>query len=76
MRQFKDLCDDDYSLCRNEHHLYKEWEELTRVRPRYISVMSGLVTEEDKQEMNDEENPYNKGVDKDCSQAFFWCITS
>jgi hypothetical protein len=33
--------------------------------------MSGLVTEEDKQEMNDEENPYNKGADKDCSQAFF-----
>jgi hypothetical protein len=33
--------------------------------------MSGLVTEEDEQEMNDEENPNEEGEDKDCSQAFF-----
>ncbi len=48
MRQFKALCDDDYSLYRDEHHLYKEWEEVFRARPRYISIMSGLVTEEDE----------------------------
>jgi hypothetical protein len=71
MRQSKALCDNDYYLCRDEYHFYKEWEELTRARPRYISIMDGLIKKDDKQEMNDEENP-----DKYCSQAFFWCITS
>jgi hypothetical protein len=71
MRQFTALCDDDYFLCRDEHHLYNECEEVTRARPRYISIMSGLVTEEAEQEMNDKENHYDKGADKDLSQAFF-----
>jgi hypothetical protein len=48
MRQFKALCDDDYPLCRDEYHLYNEWEEVTRARPRYISIMDGLVMEEDE----------------------------
>jgi hypothetical protein len=71
MRLFKALCDDDYSLCRDEYHLYKEQEEVTRARPRYISIMDGLVTEDDEQEKNNKENHYNKVGDKDCSQAFF-----
>jgi hypothetical protein len=67
MRQIKALHDNDYYLCMNEYRLYKEWEELTRARP----IMDGLITEDDEQEMNDEENPYNDRVDKDCSRAFF-----
>jgi hypothetical protein len=70
-RQFKALCDDGYPLCRDEYHLYEEWEERTRARPRYISIMDGLITEDDKQEMNNEENPYNKEAEEDCSQVFF-----
>jgi hypothetical protein len=37
--------------------------------------MDGLVTEDDKQEMNNEEYHYYAGVDKDCSQAFFSSIS-
>ncbi len=48
MRQFKALCGDDYPLCRDEYHLYKEWEEITRAKPRYISIMDGLVTEDEE----------------------------
>ncbi len=71
MRQFKALCDNDYYLCRDEYHLYKEREELTRARPRYISIMDGLITEDNKREMHNKENPYNIGADECCSQAFF-----
>jgi hypothetical protein len=38
--------------------------------------MDGLVTEDNEQEMNNKENHYNKGADKDRNQAFFWRITS
>jgi hypothetical protein len=71
MRQFKALCNDDYSLCYDEHHLYKEWEEVFRARPKYISIAPGLVIEEDEQEMKDKENHYDNGSDKDHSRAFF-----
>ncbi len=38
---------------------------------RYISIMDGLIREDDEQEMNDEENHYDNGADKERSQAFF-----
>ncbi len=54
MMQFKALCDNVYYICRDhEDDLYEEWEELTRARPRYISIMDGLIMKEDEQEMND-----------------------
>ncbi len=71
LRQFKALCNDDYSLCRGEYHLYKEWEEVIIVKPKYISIMSGLITEEEEQEMNDKENHFDNGLDDNCNQAFF-----
>jgi hypothetical protein len=76
MRQFKALSDNGYYLCRDGYHLYRKWEKLTRARPRYIMIMDGLMMEDEEQEMNAKENPYNDGVEKDCCQAFFWCITS
>jgi hypothetical protein len=76
MRRFKALCDDVYPFCRDEYHLYKEWVEVTRARPRCISIKDELVTEEDEQEMNGKENFCKKGADEDRSQAFFWRITN
>ncbi len=71
MRQFNALRDDDYPLCRDEYHLYKEWEEVTRARPRYISIKDELVTEDNEQEMNDKENHYDKGADKKLQPGVF-----
>jgi hypothetical protein len=71
MRRFKALCNDNYSLCYDDHHLYEEWEEVFRARPKYISIMSGLVTEEEEREMNGKENHVNDGLDEGCSQEFF-----
>ncbi len=71
MRQFKALCDNCYYICRDEYHLYKEWDELTRARPRYVSIMDGLITENDEKEMNNKENHYNNRADEERSQAYF-----
>jgi hypothetical protein len=76
MRQFRALCNKGYYLCRDEYYLYKEWEELTRAKPRYISIMDGLTMEDDEQDMNDKKNPYNNRAYKNCCQAFFWRIIS
>ncbi len=76
MRQFRALCNNGYYLSRDENHLYEEWEELTMASPRYISIMDGLITEDDKQDMNDEENLYDNRAYKNCFQAFFWRIIS
>jgi hypothetical protein len=50
------MCDNVYYFCMDEDHLYKEWEEFARARPKYISIMDGMITEDDKQEMNKKEN--------------------
>jgi hypothetical protein len=71
MRQLKALCDNRYYLCRDEYYLYEEWDHFTRARPRYVSIMDGLITEDDEQEMNNKENHVKNGVDEDRSQVFF-----
>ncbi len=71
LRKFKALFDDNYSLCRGEYHLYEEWEEVIMTKPQYISIMSGLIIEEEEQGMNDKENHFDDGLDDNRSQAFF-----
>jgi hypothetical protein len=70
-RQFKALCNNDQSLRRDEHHLYKEWEKVFKARPKCISIMSGLITKDEEQEVTDKENHVNDRLDNDCSRAFF-----
>jgi hypothetical protein len=65
------LCNDDYSLCYDEHHISEEWKKVFRARPNYNSITSGLVTDEDKQKMNDKENQSGNGLDKDHSRVLF-----
>ncbi len=47
--QFKELCDNNYFLCKDEYDLYKEWTQVIETRSRYINIMSGLITDEDEQ---------------------------
>jgi hypothetical protein len=57
MLQFKELCDNNYMLCKDEYDLYKEWTQVTKARPRYINIMYGRITEkDDDQAWNDDEN--------------------
>jgi hypothetical protein len=43
--QFKDLCENNYFLCKDEYALYKEWTQIIEARLRYINIMSSLITD-------------------------------
>jgi hypothetical protein len=49
MMQFKELCDNNYIICKDEYDLYKEWAQVTEARPRYIKIMYGWINVEDEQ---------------------------
>jgi hypothetical protein len=38
MLQFKELCDNNYLLCKDEYDLYKEWTQVIEAMPRYFST--------------------------------------
>jgi hypothetical protein len=56
MLQFKELCDNNYMLCKDEYDLYKEWTQVIEARPRYINIMYGWITDKDEQAWNNDEN--------------------
>ncbi len=41
------------------------------VKPKYINIMSGMITEEEEHKMNDKKNHFEDGSDDDRKQAFF-----
>jgi hypothetical protein len=71
MLQFKELCDNNYMLCKDEFDLYKEWTHVIEARPRYIHIMYGRITDEDEQAWNDDKNRFDDYSDNNCRQAFF-----
>jgi hypothetical protein len=72
MLQFKELCNNNYMLCKDEYHLYEDWTQVTEARPRYISIMHGRITDEDEQEWNEDKNQFDDSSDNDRRQAFFF----
>ncbi len=56
MLQFKEFCDNNYLLCKDEYDLYKEWTQVIEARPRYINIISGLITDKDEQAWNNNKN--------------------
>jgi hypothetical protein len=38
MLQFKELCNNNYMICKDEYDLYKEWTQVTEARPRYMNI--------------------------------------
>jgi hypothetical protein len=54
--QFKELCNNNYMLCKDEYDLYKELTQVTEARPRYINIMYGQINDEDKQVWNGDKN--------------------
>jgi hypothetical protein len=56
MLQLKELCDNNYLLCKDEYDLYEEWTQVIEARPRYINIMSGLIADKDERAWNDDEN--------------------
>jgi hypothetical protein len=68
--QFKALCD-NYFLCRGEYYLYKEWAQIIKAKPRYINIMSSLITGKDEWAWNDNEDHVDDYSDNNHRQAFF-----
>jgi hypothetical protein len=71
MLQFKELCDNNYLLCKDEYDLYKEWTKVIEARPRYINIMYGWITDKDEQAWNDYNNRFDDYSDNNRKQAFF-----
>jgi hypothetical protein len=69
--QFKALCDNNCFLCGGVNHLYKEWTQVVKAKPRYINIMSGLIIDKDKQAWNNDEDHFDGYSGDNCRQAFF-----
>jgi hypothetical protein len=54
MLQFKELCNNNYMLCKDEYDLYKEWTHVIEARPRYINIMYGRITDKDERAWNND----------------------
>ncbi len=60
MERFQDMCEDGL-LGQGDHGIFEDWLAIDRSRDGYICIRDGLLSEGEIQEMNDEENFYNKG---------------
>ncbi len=60
MVRFQEMCKDGL-LGPGDYGIFKDWLDIDRSRDGYICIRDGLVLEGEIQEMNDEENFYNKG---------------
>jgi hypothetical protein len=70
MLQFKELCNTNYMLCKDEYHLYKEWTQVTKARLRYVSIMYGWITDKDKRAWNEDKNRFSDSSNNARRQAF------
>ena len=60
MGRFEEMCEEGL-LGPGDYGLFEDWSAIDGLREAYIRIRDGLVSEGETQEMNDEENFYNKG---------------
>jgi hypothetical protein len=60
MVRFQEMCKDGL-LGPGGYGIFEDWLDIDRSRDGYIRIRGGLVSEGKIQEMNNEENFYNKG---------------
>jgi hypothetical protein len=70
MERFEQMCDDGL-LRPSNYGIFEDWLAIDRSRDGYLRIKDGLVLEGEIQEMEDEENYYDKGPYKACVCAFF-----
>ncbi len=54
-----------------DYRIFEDWSATDKSWERYILIKDGLISEGEVQEMNDEENFYNKGLYKERVCGFF-----
>jgi hypothetical protein len=70
MERFVQMCEDGL-LGPSDYGIFEDWSAIDRSRDRYLCIKDGLVLEGKIQEMEDEENHYDKEPHKACVHAFF-----
>jgi hypothetical protein len=60
MVRFQEMCKDG-PLGPGDYEIFEDWLDINRSQDGYIRIGDGLVSEGEIQEMNDEDNFYNKG---------------
>jgi hypothetical protein len=60
MVRFQEMCEDS-PLGPGDYGIFEDWLDIDRLGDGYIRIGDRLVSEGEIQEMNDEENFYNKG---------------
>jgi hypothetical protein len=60
MVRFQEMCKDGL-LGPGDYGIFKDWSDIDRSQDGYIRIRDGLVLEGEIQEMNNEENFYDKG---------------
>jgi hypothetical protein len=70
MRKFKNLCKDGL-LGPGDYGIFKDWSAIDKLQEKYIHIKDRLVSEGEVQEMNDEENFYDKGPHEERVHGFF-----
>jgi hypothetical protein len=70
MVRFQEMCKDGL-LGPGDYGIFEDWSDIDRSRDGYIRIRDGLVLEGEIQEMNDEENFYNKGPYQAHVHGFF-----
>ncbi len=70
MERFEEMCEDGL-LGPGDYGLFEDWLAIDRLRDGYICIRDGLVLEGEVQEMDNEENFYDKGPYKARVCGFF-----
>jgi hypothetical protein len=70
MVRFQEMCRDGL-LGPGDYGIFEDWLDIDRLQDGYIRIRDGLVLEGEVQEMNNEENFYNKGPYQACVCGFF-----
>ena len=69
MVRFQEMCKDGL-LGPGDYGIFEDWLDFNRSQDGYIRIRDGLVLEGEIQEMNGEENFYNKGPCQACVRGF------
>jgi hypothetical protein len=70
MHKFKNLCKDGL-LGPGDYGIFEDWSAINKPQGKYIRIKDGLILEGEVQDMNDEENFYDKGPYKERVCGFF-----
>ncbi len=68
--RFKQMCEDGL-LGQSDYGIFEDWSAIDRLRDGYLRIKDGLVLEGEVQEMEDDENVYDKEPYKAHVHAFF-----